>query len=31
VRGTAAYRLHGLAVMARRTLTWAWDTLQRGG
>ncbi len=24
VRGTAAYRLHALAVMARRTLTWAW-------
>jgi CO/xanthine dehydrogenase FAD-binding subunit len=24
VRGTAAYRLHSLAVMARRTLTWAW-------
>jgi CO/xanthine dehydrogenase FAD-binding subunit len=31
VRGTAAYRLHGLSVMARRTLTWAWDALQRGG
>jgi CO/xanthine dehydrogenase FAD-binding subunit len=28
VRGTAAYRLHGLAVMARRTLTWAWDAFQ---
>jgi CO/xanthine dehydrogenase FAD-binding subunit len=25
VRGTAAYRLHALAVMARRTLTWAWQ------
>lgn len=25
VRGSAAYRLHTLAVMARRTLTWAWD------
>ena len=25
VRGTAAYRLHALAVMARRTLTWAWN------
>jgi CO/xanthine dehydrogenase FAD-binding subunit len=25
VRGTAAYRLHTLAVMARRTLAWAWD------
>jgi CO/xanthine dehydrogenase FAD-binding subunit len=24
VRGTARYRLHALAVMARRTLTWAW-------
>ena len=24
VRGTAAYRRHALAVMARRTLTWAW-------
>jgi CO/xanthine dehydrogenase FAD-binding subunit len=24
VRGTAAYRLHSLAVMARRTLAWAW-------
>jgi CO/xanthine dehydrogenase FAD-binding subunit len=25
VRGTAAYRLHSLAVMARRTLNWAWN------
>lgn len=24
VRGTAAYRLHALAVMARRTLAWTW-------
>jgi CO/xanthine dehydrogenase FAD-binding subunit len=24
VRGTAAYRLHALAVMARRALAWAW-------
>ncbi|HKC84166.1 MAG TPA: FAD binding domain-containing protein [bacterium] len=24
VRGTAAYRRHALAVMARRRLTWAW-------
>jgi CO/xanthine dehydrogenase FAD-binding subunit len=24
VRGTAAYRLHALEVMARRTLAWAW-------
>lgn len=23
-RGTAAFRLHALSVMARRTLTWAW-------
>jgi len=28
VRGTAAYRLHSLAVMARRTLGWAWAELQ---
>ena len=27
VRGTAAYRLHALAVMARRTLGWAWAEL----
>jgi CO/xanthine dehydrogenase FAD-binding subunit len=25
VRGTAAYRRHSLAVMARRTLTWTWN------
>jgi CO/xanthine dehydrogenase FAD-binding subunit len=31
VRGTAAYRRHGLAVMARRTLTWAWNSYQRRG
>jgi CO/xanthine dehydrogenase FAD-binding subunit len=24
-RGSAAYRRHALAVMARRTLTWAWE------
>jgi CO/xanthine dehydrogenase FAD-binding subunit len=24
-RGTAAYRRHALAVLARRTLTWAWE------
>jgi CO/xanthine dehydrogenase FAD-binding subunit len=29
VRGTAAYRRHALAVMARRTLTWAWDSHRR--
>ncbi|GAA3224520.1 xanthine dehydrogenase family protein subunit M [Actinocorallia longicatena] len=27
VRGTAAYRRHTLAVLARRTLTWAWSDL----
>ena len=26
VRGTAAYRRHALSVLARRTLTWAWDS-----
>ena len=31
VRGTAAYRLHSLEVLARRTLTWAWRDYQRGG
>ena len=31
VRGTAAYRRHGLAVMARRTLTWAWNSYQGNG
>jgi CO/xanthine dehydrogenase FAD-binding subunit len=31
VRGTAAYRLHSLNVLARRTLTWAWRDYQRGG
>jgi CO/xanthine dehydrogenase FAD-binding subunit len=25
VRGSAAYRLHSLSVMARRSITWAWD------
>lgn len=25
VRGTAAYRRHAIAVMARRTFGWAWD------
>jgi CO/xanthine dehydrogenase FAD-binding subunit len=28
VRGTAAYRRHSLAVMARRTVTWAWNEYQ---
>jgi len=30
VRGTAAYRLHALAVMARRALSWAWSDYRRG-
>lgn len=30
VRGTAGYRQHALAVLARRTLTWAWRDYQRG-
>jgi CO/xanthine dehydrogenase FAD-binding subunit len=29
VRGTAAYRRHSLAVLARRTLAWAWNDYQR--
>jgi CO/xanthine dehydrogenase FAD-binding subunit len=28
VRGSAAYRRHALAVMARRAATWAWHDLQ---
>ena len=31
VRGSAAYRLHALAVLARRALTWAWDEYRAGG
>lgn len=31
VRGTAAYRRHALAVLARRTLSWAWSDLVTGG
>jgi len=31
VRGTAAYRLHALGVMAARTLTWAWRDYRRTG
>jgi len=31
VRGTAAYRRHALAVLARRTLAWAWTDYQRSG
>ncbi len=30
VRGTAAYRRHALAVLARRTLAWAWDDYRTG-
>jgi CO/xanthine dehydrogenase FAD-binding subunit len=29
VRGSAAYRRHSLAVMARRATTWAWNDLQK--
>ena len=31
VRGTAAYRRHALAVLARRTFTWAWEAYRRKG
>jgi len=31
VRGTAAYRLHALGVMAARTLTWAWRDYRHDG
>ena len=31
VRGTAAYRRHALSVLARRTLSWAWDSYRAGG
>jgi CO/xanthine dehydrogenase FAD-binding subunit len=30
VRGTAAYRVHALGVLAGRTLTWAWDQYRTG-
>jgi CO/xanthine dehydrogenase FAD-binding subunit len=30
VRGTAAYRRHAVAVMARRTLAWAWEEHRAG-
>ncbi|GAA3086858.1 FAD binding domain-containing protein [Streptosporangium carneum] len=30
VRGTADYRRHAIGVMARRTLTWAWNDLRSG-
>jgi len=29
VRGSAAYRLHSLSVMARRAVTWAWAQYQQ--
>jgi CO/xanthine dehydrogenase FAD-binding subunit len=29
VRGSAAYRRHALAVMARRAATWAWNDLRK--
>jgi CO/xanthine dehydrogenase FAD-binding subunit len=31
VRGTAAYRRHALAIMARRTLQWAWAEYREAG
>ncbi|OLB74879.1 MAG: carbon monoxide dehydrogenase [Actinobacteria bacterium 13_2_20CM_2_71_6] len=31
VRGTAGYRRHALAVLARRTLSWAWTRYREGG
>jgi CO/xanthine dehydrogenase FAD-binding subunit len=30
VRGTAAYRVHALGVLARRTLAWAWAQYRTG-
>lgn len=30
VRGTASYRRHAVGVMARRTLTWAWEAHRTG-
>jgi CO/xanthine dehydrogenase FAD-binding subunit len=30
VRGTAAYRVHALRVLARRTLGWAWEQYRTG-
>jgi CO/xanthine dehydrogenase FAD-binding subunit len=30
VRGTADYRRHAVSVIARRTLTWAWEEYRRG-
>jgi CO/xanthine dehydrogenase FAD-binding subunit len=30
VRGTARYRRHALAVLARRCLGWVWESLDRG-
>lgn len=31
VRGTARYRRHAVGVLARRTLTWAWDAHRGAG
>lgn len=31
IRGTAAYRAHALAVMARRALIWAWNDYRKAG
>ncbi len=31
VRGTAAYRVHSLSVLARRSLAWAWTAHRKAG
>jgi CO/xanthine dehydrogenase FAD-binding subunit len=31
LRGSAAYRVHALSVLARRTLRWAWDAYRNPG
>ncbi|MGW1891520.1 FAD binding domain-containing protein [Streptomyces sp. NPDC002004] len=31
VRGTASYRRHAVGIMARRTLTWAWESYRGAG
>ncbi|MFI1203219.1 xanthine dehydrogenase family protein subunit M [Streptomyces sp. NPDC020883] len=31
VRGTASYRRHAVGIMARRTLTWAWESYRGPG
>ena len=31
IRGSAAYRVHAVDVLARRSLSWAWDEYRGGG